>query len=167
MTLTIDDLVKFASKDETRFNINRPWSDGGYSYATTGHILIRVPRMEGIPENENVPKPIDKMFPSKEPTVWLPIIGMELPPSKEEKCPICKGKGKYYRETCFECNGEKTFRVPVPVPVGESHFDIHYLSLLAALPNCRIAPDGIGQALFRFDGGDGLLMPMNVPPEAP
>lgn len=84
----------------------------------------------------------------------------------EVDCKSCDGEGKIHK--CEKCNG--TGKVVIenlqPVQVGSSHFQLRYLLLLKDLPNCKIGPAApslsLQAARFVFDGGEGLLMPMNV-----
>jgi hypothetical protein len=61
-------------------------------------------------------------------------------------------------ETCRGCRGDGAAIQPVELP-GGTCFQRRYLALLAELPGCEIAPSGRQAARFRFDGGEGLLMP--------
>ena len=57
----IKNISKFCSKDSTRSSINSPYSLGEYTYATNGHIIIRLPRIDDIKENPEAPDP-SKIF---------------------------------------------------------------------------------------------------------
>ncbi len=99
----IEKLKKFCGDPNYNEKIGAPWSAGEFSYATNGFILVRVPRLAGIPEREN--------------TVNLKTL-MDLNPEPEEgyveapgiadlaipECPRCKGK-ETSPELCEECDG--------------------------------------------------------------
>lgn len=74
---------------------------------------------------------------------WLPA-DEDTDGAQMRDCPECRGIG-YYR---------------AGAPVGDTHFDVVYLRLLANLPGLRICTHGydVG-AHFTFDGGEGVLMP--------
>ncbi len=95
-------------------------------------------------------------------------------------CDDCNGNGnfehgKHYYE-CKECNGAGRMNPPEichscsgtgkdgsqRVKVGVSHIARRYAELILALPNLEVAPNLDDKAAipFRFDGGDGILMPL-------
>jgi hypothetical protein len=99
------DLQKYCSHDEIRKNINKPFTDGGYTYATNGRIIIRVPRIEGIGEQEKVEnfKPVepDKLFSKIPDYPYFPIP--DIPEPSFDMCFKCQGTGKV--KICPECDG--------------------------------------------------------------
>lgn len=201
------DLQPFCSLDETRASIVKPWSKGAYSYATNGHIIVRVPRSEDVPENKAAPE-TEQLF-------YRASVGMsgaprsqapatEEPPRKT--CDACEGTGKSkqcpedeceegtvvftttrhsYEFTCRECDGSGYIagaggdcRICEgtglggyehnAIRVGTQHFDQLYLSLITKhLPCCWITCSTgkhLDAALLEFDGGVGLIMPINMTP---
>jgi hypothetical protein len=167
--MTKDDLMKFCHTDPERFNISVPWSAGEYSYATNGHVIIRVPRLVDVQENDSAP-PTVLLFPYADPLEWFALAEIELPEQKSSDCPECNGEKEVEHEDCPHCKGhpcewcDGTGKVtPMqPVPVGNSHYQLVYLLTLKGLANCRMGPntDPMKQTPFQFDGGDGLIMPM-------
>ena len=165
--MTKDDIMPFCSNLSP--NMFAPWSKGEYTYATNGHMIVRVPRLEDVPEREDAPS-TDSVFPYKEPTNWIDFADIELPEKEMADCSKCNGDKTYHHEECPDCDGhdceecDRTGKVAIrqPVPVGNTHYQIVYLSILKGLPNCKIGPnaDPMNYAVFKFDGGDGLLMPM-------
>lgn len=74
------------------------------------------------------------------------------------ECPICKGDGPPECKTCY---GHGTILDSTPVKIGGVDFNSRYIKRMATLPNCEISPtNGSTPARIRFDGGDGLIMPM-------
>lgn len=73
-------------------------------------------------------------------------------------CPVCHGEVR-----CGRCDGtliERRDEEP-PVELGPALFAPKYIRLLAALPHCEMAPSNASDVCrVRFDGGDGLVMPM-------
>lgn len=106
--MTKGDLQKFCSRDKTRLNINTPWSVGEYTYATNGHVILRVPRLPDVPENVVAPKVVIEgdpasLFPYAEPPEWFPFDAIDLPKPETQPCATCDGKGKNFE--CPECDG--------------------------------------------------------------
>ncbi len=165
--LTKDDLMKFVNPDENwhRHHIDKPWSRDGFTYATNGHIIIRVPLLPDVPEDKEAPG-TDFLFKKVPiPDTWLPIP--ELPEPIFEVCDLCGGAEKYWDrsekkwEPC-DCHGEQIEKM-VEIKVGEITYQAQYLRLLDGLQKCVMAPTTDDDpAWFKFDGGTGFLMPMKV-----
>lgn len=49
------DLSHFCYTEDDRHNLKRPWSRGDFSYATNGHIMVRVPRRQDLAVNDAAP----------------------------------------------------------------------------------------------------------------
>lgn len=175
-------LKKFYSDDDTRERLKNPHSRGEYTYATNGHILIRVPRRSDVPENDQAPN-CEGLFneAEKREYVWAPIPP-DVPPVVREiiDCDMCDGKGREYFDdegrykTCDECSGsgklESVKTVGVEFKLGEKtiFLDNRYVLLIAELPNAEIGltelaavPSNISRwdaapVKFRFDDGNGL-----------
>lgn len=103
------------------------------------------------------------------------------------ECPECDGEGEFEYGThtykCKECDGSGQVEYMVdnigvvscrhcggtgvtrykPMKVGGSHFDLFYLYLINVLPGAKFSP-GAGRmdmARFVFDGGEGILTPID------
>jgi len=169
------DLTKFAAGGElgsylsTR-RIERPWSRGGYSYATNGRILVRVDRRDDIAEEPLAPD-CDALIDDADARgnyTWIKDIpDVEV---KELACPGCRGTGeiRWRRSTpitCDECNGKKMVVSPqmVSFPMSVSLADVYVKLIKDELPGAEI---GIVESKdrvpvkIRFNGGIGLLMPI-------
>lgn len=163
-----EDLKRYcAASGSTRVNIEAPWSTGGHTYATNGHLIVRIPRLADVPENPNAPD-IGKLFPYANPTEWFALADIVLPKTKKADCPECNGDGNFRHEDCPDCEGHKCdncegagkIHKMISHKIGLCLFDLKYLLLLKDLPNCKIGPGGeLEPAPFQFGGGDGLLMP--------
>jgi hypothetical protein len=85
-----------------------------------------------------------------------------------EECDDCHGKGHYAcaegTEPCEACKSKGVLpleRYALLDPT--SCYDIIYLQMIQALPGIMIAPCGdTVPMVFKFDGGMGLLMPVNL-----
>jgi hypothetical protein len=82
------------------------------------------------------------------------------------ECKECDGSGSITskrafadaeKQACYRCNG--TGHEFLAAPIGNTFAQSRYITLLATLPNCRVAPDGNKAMPFVFDGGRGWLMP--------
>lgn len=105
--ITDEILRLFCSKDIIRPKLNNPFNFGDYTYATDGHILIRVPKIEEYSENP-ILDTIEKVFPIDidkiDNSLWIDIP--ELTETiKVIDCVDCEGTGK--NSICPDCEGEK------------------------------------------------------------
>jgi hypothetical protein len=104
--MTNEQLQKFCSKDETRPGITQPFTDGEWTYATDGRMMIRVPVTEPVPWRESQPKNAYTLIPDR-----AGMTPCELPPGWQARelpmrdCKECDGDGKD-RIECDECKGE-------------------------------------------------------------
>ena len=98
----IEKLKKFCGDPRYAEHIGSPWSKGEFTFATTGFVLVRVPRLADIPERTdavNVEKVLDLNPEPADGYVDAPgIDGLQIP-----ECPHCKGKE--YSPVCEECDG--------------------------------------------------------------
>ena len=169
------DLAKFCSQDETRPYLQRPFSAGAYTYATNGHIMVRVARCGDVLE-------IAGKYEKAKTFDWNKPLGehdkatfarpaLTLPPRSEsdEECETCEGDGAAHDCPSCEC--------PCPRCGGSGHTDqerlastninriydaLNYVRLMLSLPDVEIALNSSPEAplLFRFSGGIGALMPL-------
>jgi hypothetical protein len=166
------DLTWFCGKDDCRVYLNAPFSLGAFTYATDGHIIVRVARVDGVAdiEAENMKRQLPTMFPERPTT---PVVAIpDVPAMIEGECSCCRGEGIHeiecHRETydCKECDGTGRLMVEPGesryprIAVSNTWFAPKYLRLLKTLPNVELHPNEQLPAYFGFDGGDGLLMPM-------
>ncbi len=164
--MNITDLKKYCDDPKNgRYQLSEPWSDDKYTYASNGHILVRVPKFSDSSKRKDSPtglgkKSFDEIF-KAEPVKWFSIPTVH---PKHQDCEDCNGKGKfkYHGETvqCEECDGKGKYLRHISVDIGGVAFSDVYLSWIAELPNSTIGPFKVDEpARFKFDGGEGLLMP--------
>ena len=155
--MDVIDLTQFYDKNEFRSNIAAPFSDAEHTYATDGHIVIRVPRRLEVEQSPFAPK-ADRLFAERTgggPRKWFDIP--KLPAPVMEPCE-CVNDTRC--DPCPDCNGTEVVEKIKSVDIGGMPFQRKLLAKLVLLPNCVISPAGPKPAWFRFDGGDGLLCPM-------
>jgi hypothetical protein len=163
--MTIDLMPFCGNEHEIRDWMRFPWVANKWQYATNGHLIVRVPSDEADTEQGD-----KKLRPNNVADLFKRhltdgegefLLFPPLPPC--EPCPVCDGTGivdeEHGPECCINCWGTKvdfTYR-----PLGDAGYSLHYLHLLAALPQARIRTDGVkNPAAIIFDGGQALLMPM-------
>lgn len=125
------DLAPFCSFDTTmRFTraggyLSKPFSFGDYTYATNGHVAIRVPRREDVAENADAPNlTIQPLFAKADDFVMASLPSIDLSNVAVAKCatcrgrksgvecPYCRGTGEHQCDCdhcemdCDECHGE-------------------------------------------------------------
>lgn len=179
-----------ANKLDMREHLRKPFAADGFAVATSGAILVRVPYVgTDLPAAKFDVKQIFKRCSATEflPLPALPdgkpclhcngkgrIVGAE--------CDACEGDGEFehgrHSYSCKECDGDgfiegrgseevtcrhcngmgfdrETFEF------GRNDFDLRYLLMIAALPGAVMADAPLRQgAHFKFDGGEGVVMPM-------
>jgi hypothetical protein len=139
-------LKSFCSTDELRPSLMQPYNKPEFTMATDGHVLIRIPKMEGY--DGNVGPSSDDLFGSID---YGETNFVGLPEPRIEPCK-CK------------CGNEHTKNVWDKTQIGERHFYPRIMERISVLPNVRImVPGGAHTAAYiKFDGGDGLIMPYRV-----
>lgn len=166
-------LQKFCSDQENRVSINTPWSDEKYSYATDGRLCIRVPRLPDVPERDDAPKNMQKNIFDIQPNTgeFQPLGLIVFPPLVgSSKCTTCHGCGTHTCSTCeddHECghcegSGREAERM-IGFKFGKhtvSHLFFNKLTALECVSVAESSVDEMHALSFRFNGGDGLLMPM-------
>ena len=162
------DLAPFCEKaDGYRLNIKRPFSRAGFTWATDGRILVRVPLRADVEENPNAPH-AERLFPDLADVTFAPLPSVKWPemPTRAE-CKWCEGRGTQHdcphcTCTCNECEGTGKDISAAGVIVRGLHFNVAYIRLLLALPGLEFTtkPKEGQPAPFRFEGGEGVLVPM-------
>jgi hypothetical protein len=169
--VTKEILEKFCDPENARYHIDKPWSIDDVSLATDGKILIRVPRLQDVPECGDAPGA-------------LHIFNDNPPPSDNGQwqslpsCKECDGKAQHIFKTefneytcpCKTCRGtgmdisEEDVQNLMVITIGPMKFQTKYLALIKMLPNAMIYPndDLEKPSWFRFDSGDGLIMPVRA-----
>lgn len=161
------DLKPFCSKEETRYYLMTPWSRGNFTYATNGHIAVRIDRVASIEENDICPD-VEKILPDYAAFQFLPVGEVAFPPQEMTKCDVCEGRGTEHEcgdctHACDECEGKGAIEVPVSCDFRKGIFSLHYLRILKTLPGVAAPAEYTGKNIpmpFIFDGGVGVIMPM-------
>lgn len=102
---TLDELLPFCSPERSRSYLSLPFviGDGGFTYASNGHIAIRVPgRLTDVDQMKNVPS-IVGMFESVEGRDYRPFEVVTAEAAKLNRCTVCEGRR--YVTDCQTCEG--------------------------------------------------------------
>ena len=169
------DLQAFCGDGEIDFRIGSPFSKGEWTYATNGHIIVRVPLVAGLREDgPNADKIFENATKGDRPSLIL--VTPELPPLSDAQavdCDDCDGTGLVHDCPscdckCEECSGTGLCDGASPdkavsVQIGDVPFACEYIRLVSALPGLRITrPIKEKPWWFSFDGGEGILMPLRA-----
>lgn len=171
--MTEIDLKPFCGTDETRPYLCVPFSHGDFSYATNGHIMVRIPRSGDLPEQtKNIATNWDAPFEGFEAATFSPVKVNLPPPIADVECESCEGRGQEHdcpdcECICPECEGSglESADHGISTTIRGHTYALRYVRLMLSLPGVILADntDAKKPLLFRFDGGIGALMPRNVP----
>lgn len=165
-------LEAFCIPEDNRLHVKRPFTQGDYTYAGDGAILLRVSKLEGYETLAGGQYPNAAALPWDHArlTDWCDLPEVDL--EKLESCDECEG-GKEPIKDCEWCDGTgKNSRSAVRF--GSGHVAAYYLiKIKKHLAGVKISPyettklvygSGVrgNPVRFTFDGGCGLLMPMEV-----
>lgn len=166
------DLKPFCGDDFSRYYLQEPWSEGAYTYATNGVILVRVARRDDVPETDAT-RFVNAayLFRRSEGSGFVPLPHFDLPAAETVACPACDGSGRVHAccdcgHTCEACNGGGSVSSYEKISVGifGTPYNAKYAALLRDLPGIAVATNEKPLATplhFKFDGGEGLLMPLS------
>lgn len=181
------DLQQFcASAHDKRAWLHAPFTCGGKTGASNGHIMIELDAAgdhPAPPANFNMAQVLDRI----QTTGYQSLPALPAPvfitcrkcsgQGHGRKCESCDGDGEFEHHChcyhCKACDGEGVLSGPCAdcrgtgkretsnlVQIGEAFFYLKYLVLIAALPGVELTTAGPRDvAGFRFNGGRGALMP--------
>ena len=165
--MTIDELLRWCSKDKMCPNLHRPFTRDGKTYATNGHVMIILDGVVDGAEGDgvDVDRVISKLSFDGLTPVSIKKINPEYTPID---CCRCDGTGKGHLDCpdcCCECDvcdgtGKKEDQVYVTLRGG--YFNAKYTNMLADLPGLRMPTecqnDDAIPVAFEFSGGRGAIM---------
>lgn len=166
------DLKPFCGDDFSRYYLQAPWSEGAHTYATDGIIFVRVARRDDVPETDAT-RFVNAayLFQRSEGSGFVPLPHFDLP--DDDDCHACGGSGYAHAcddcgHECEECGGDGSTASQTSVGIFGASYNARYIALLRELPDISIetgVKTGSEPLHFRFDGGDGMLMPLHSPYE--
>jgi hypothetical protein len=168
--MNTDQLYQFC--DVNKPSIRHPFSEGDYTFATDGKMCIRLPRMPDVAEREDAPRNVSKNIFDGHPNTgkFMPLEKFEIAALKgNQKCEHCM-LGKHLCDSCDtlhdcgKCDGTgEVEEDAVCVWIGKHKVSHLLLHKIKSLPNVQIAENAVndlGALTFKFDGGEGVLMPL-------
>jgi hypothetical protein len=180
------DLTHFCCKNPIHLNIHTPFTQGDYTWATTGFLAIGVPVLPDVPENPSAPDMNEprKAAEASQKGEWFPVPVIDA----DGDCPHCKGIVVNFN--CYECGGLGTVTLKNQyteysgiecatcegegeamycghclgtgkdanglVDIGSGRFRRHALLLLRDLPNVEICPTGTESPAYLRFSGGGI-----------
>lgn len=174
---TLLDLQPFCEElGDYRRHLQAPFSDENFTYATNGHILVRVPRRPDVAVSTHKSLgQVQHHFATVRGDNFKPVANLKLQPdvaASSEGCVACSGTGKEHPDcdhcecTCLDCDGTGIYvkKPEQSATLYGASYQTKYLRLLAKLPNARLAENKSGEPTpFSFDGGAGILTPLRNP----
>jgi hypothetical protein len=185
-TQTID-LKPFCDPDpDSRYGLDEPWVVDGWRVATDGKVIVRVP---ATGEQDSPARDDGKRRPKQIRDILPPLNAAESdwqPWPSISPCANCMGVGKDTCETCNgsgtcdhcrcrnehdcgDCDGEGLTTCKVCTQkggldhrFGVAEIALHYAHLISRLPSVSYLPATSHESAlrFRFDGGEGAIMPL-------
>ena len=157
------DLLPFCGKDSYGPYIATPFTRHGFTWATNGHIAVRVPLRPDVDERDDAPH-IEKVW-SDAKSPLKEVIPFKLPERMMADCDICDGRGHMHECPdcsckCEECHGSGMVEIINSVSVGKVFIQSRYAALMMSLPALRVemAADKCDRVHFDFEGGCGLVI---------
>lgn len=157
------DLQQFCPKWAFAQWMEKPFSRAGYTWATDGKMLVRVPLRTEIEEHPLAPD-VERVWPKVWPATWRQPKRRTLPAATWVRCDMCRGRGVKHRCPdctckCEECGGDGEIEKIQAVSVGERAIPLRYARLIVGLDWAELAHITADSDLlaFRFDGGEGIV----------
>jgi hypothetical protein len=164
------DLQQFCSTDPFRPYLHKPFSFGAFTYATSGHIIVRVARRKEAKEGQQLTEEAcEKVLMRDAALIFKSLPDFKWPSDKsDEICEACEGRGTEHdcptcHCPCPDCNGTGFALPQYTISVCGVPFNGRYIKQISALPGFQIAETfpKEGPAPFHFDGGIGAIMPVH------
>jgi hypothetical protein len=172
--MNLELLKTFCSTELYHPTITSPFSSGDFTYATDGRILLRVPRVAEVQRvDDALAKRCDNIF-TQWPSVgdWKPLPDPFTVLDPPRDCSKCDATGRHectcgHEHPCGKCggNGRIERELKSRVDFGKHALAGHYVQLSSTLPGVLMresAGGGLDPVGLKFDGGDGVLMPLGV-----
>lgn len=172
MNLSASDLKPFCYTGDDRPYLKQPWSRGDFTYASNGHVLVRVLRLTDVPENAATPDCEKLLAKTPECSDFAPFPEFDISDAPKVPCDICDGRGTEHDcpdcgHDCEECDGTGEIEEIQSVTLFGAIYDTRYIKQIMTLPGLKFSasPPKHVAARFIFEGGEGLIMPRRSPTE--
>lgn len=164
------DLTPFCGTGELRPYIKQPFSFGEFTYATNGHIIVRVGRRQDTPDGEVITESgILRAIRVADDACRFTLLPVYVfpPADPDADCEKCDWRGVMHDCpdcdcVCGDCDGSGKREKKASLSFSGVAYDIRYLRQIASLPSIEVeaSPSGDAPLRFRFEGGIGALMPI-------
>ena len=159
------DLQPFCSTDHLRPYLTKPFSRDGFTWATNGHIILRVPLRAEVLDHDTPLKLAERFRALDGATFFKPKIHLPRPPDEKGPCPACDAVGCDAEGfDCPRCKGYGTLdpEARTSTSIRPKLYALNYIRQIAMLPDIELSvmkaePVAL-PLLFRFAGGVGALM---------
>jgi hypothetical protein len=164
-------------RESVRYDLEKPFTQGDYLYATDGRIAVRQ-RLDLLdPERREWHHPGMRRIPNVQPLFDKldrhGRVDVELDPGINLQCPACQHcnpdglwQWPFTIGSCEHCDGEGCLGPDeVDVPAGPISLNGFYLEFLAkyGVRSLSVIDKPLAPAYFKTDDFEGLLMPMEKP----
>lgn len=164
-----EEMISVFCSGEGRYQLSRPFNQDGFTWATDGRIMVRVPQIEGFAGYDYIkpPQDVKAIFNPVLPGEFISLP--ECPDKRAVTCGDCGGTGYCICPhcdqdmKCAECDstGKKLDGRIIEVFTGKG-IRVCHLAAIKSLPNLMIALSKCGKYIcFQFDGGDGIATVLN------
>jgi len=168
--IAIADLLKFCTTS-WRETLKSPFSRAGYTWATDGHIMLRVALRDDVPENDDAPR-VEKVWTDYN-GEFVPVTPFKLPSPSEFECDACRGRGTKHdcpncQCMCRQCAGSGKDGSNIFISVGPSAVSWRSAALMMTLPALEVEVPAVAtqdRLHFQFAGGEGIVMLAELPHE--
>ena len=141
-------------------DLSVPFSLNGHTYATNGHIAVRVPRRPDIPENKEAPNAEERLPWDFSRIKFGPLPEPELLP---DQCWRCDGRGHEHNARIVVANANTAMEAANSRHASGSarlFSQVGTSNGYRRSQGWRLESQSLDTPLpFRFKGGEGLLMP--------
>ena len=96
-------LIAFCGQEKARSWMAQPFAIGAFTYATNGHVAIRVDGNVAL-DVPDAPKSIEGLFAEAVEREFVSFASVDAEPIKPKRCDQCSGHG--YTIECDVCDGE-------------------------------------------------------------
>lgn len=160
------DLQIYCGNDFLRDYLSKPFTAGEFTYATNGHIMVRLPKLDSIPKQTK--EGVDWNAPLKglDEATFSPLSHSAIPEHALGECEKCDGRGSKHdcpdcECGCDGCNGSGFGYPKISTTIRGAIYDMRYVAMMLSLPGVEVADKTAKEMplLFKFDGGVGAIMP--------
>lgn len=157
------DLQQFCPKWAWSPWMEKPFSRAGYTWATDGKLMVRVPLRDDVPEHPQAAH-VERVWTEQWAETWRQPLRRALPAAEMLSCDVCHGRGVQHECpactcTCPTCAGEGALEIMRAVTVGARAIPLHHARIIIGLDWIEVSPPAVSDHLmmFRFEGGEGIL----------